>query len=101
MIMVRSVQKNGNGSFLYPKGIDTIDEVPWDLTYAISHANKVLSWQENLSSDEMPPSWMWPFDEELELWFEDVERLREEKYSGNGSEEPADMIGNEYSDRFK
>lgn len=67
---------------------------------AISQANRILDWYENLQSDEMPPEWMWPFDEELELWFEEVERKREEKYGGEGDSSDASseaMLSNEYA----
>lgn len=52
--------------------MNTIEDVPLDLLRTISHANKVLDWHENLSSDDIPPEWMWPFDDLLEEWFEDV-----------------------------
>lgn len=47
----------------------------------------------------MPPEWMWPFDAELELWFEEVERKREEKYGGGESAGASSegMLANEYS----
>lgn len=38
----------------------------------------VLSWYEHLSTDEIPPRWMWPFPSELEKWFEQVEEARRE-----------------------
>lgn len=65
---------------------------------AIEHAHRVLDWQENLSQDELPPRWMWPFETELEIWFEDVETKREAKYGGSsgGSEDSSTpMMSNE------
>jgi hypothetical protein len=53
---------------------------------AIEHAHRILDWQDNLSSDEIPPSWMWIFEEELEIWFQEVEEKRKEKYGGGGSD---------------
>lgn len=44
-----------------------------------------MDWLENLARDEMPPRWMWPFAEELESWFADVEEQRKDKYSSDGS----------------
>lgn len=69
---------------------------------AITHAQTVISWQENLLNDEMPPEWMWPFDEELEGWFDEVERKRNERYGGSGGDgdvTPArsQMTDNEYA----
>lgn len=69
--------------------------MPFDLLQAIEHANRVLDWTENLSSDELPPAWMWPFDEELRLWFEEVERKREEKFGTGESGDESDMQTNE------
>lgn len=70
---------------LLPSGVTSVDDVPWDLMHAIEHAQGVLGWQKNLSKEEMPPRWMWPFTDELELWFEEVEANRERKYSSSGS----------------
>lgn len=51
----------------------------------------------------MPPAWMWPFEEELEAWFEEVERKREARYGGgdDGSSDASDgpMLHNELSRR--
>lgn len=64
---------------------------------AIAHAHRILDWQENLQSEEMPPEWMWPFDEDLELWFEEVDRNRKEKYGGNADSSSEEMLENEYA----
>lgn len=102
MSSVRSAQKNGNGRFLYPREVESIEEAPWDLSAAIAHATKIMSWMENLQRDEIPPEWMWPFDDELEIWFENVDREREARYSGGDKEDPdKPMMGNELSERFK
>lgn len=44
----------------------------------------------------MPPEWMWPFDDDLEVWFEDVDRKRKEKYGGD-SEPSESMLENEFA----
>ncbi len=50
--------------------------------------------------DEMPPEWMWPLSDDLDEWFQDVERKRKVKYGGTDSiEEPDDMAQNELSAR--
>lgn len=46
----------------------------------MNHALLILSWQENLPSDEMPPYWMWHLDWEIEEWFTKVQRKRDAKY---------------------
>lgn len=60
---------------------------------------RVLTWQENLTNEEMPPQWMWPFDEELEVWFEEVDRQRKNRFgSSDDDDEPMGaMMQNEYA----
>ena len=54
---------------------------------AVNHAHVVLSWQENLTEDEIPPEWMWSLDDELETWFDDVKEARKEKWGGGRGRE--------------
>lgn len=51
----------------------------------------ILTWQENLPSEETPPDWMWHLDWELEGWFEEVQRKRDEKY-GRDRDDDDDVI---------
>jgi hypothetical protein len=60
---------------------------------AISHAQTILSWQDNLLSEDMPPEWMWPLSDELEGWFEDVKKRQEERYGSHGREPVEDAPG--------
>ena len=53
----------------------------------LNHALMILSWQENLPSDEMPPYWMWHLDWEIEDWFRKVQRKRDAKYGTVRDEE--------------
>ncbi len=53
-----------------------------ELLRVISHSQMILQWQENLLSEEMPPAWMWPFDDEIEGWFREVNRARDNGGSG-------------------
>lgn len=46
----------------------------------ITHAQTVLYWQENLTEEEMPPAWMWPFSSETEPWFDRIRAERQERY---------------------
>lgn len=64
---------------------------------ALEHAHRVIDWQENLKSDEIPPRWMWPFESELEIWFEEVDEKRKEKYEGGSGEshDEVPMMSNE------
>ena len=70
---------------LYPPGVTSVCDVPFDLQYAIEHAQRILSWQENIPSEDHPPRWMWDFEDELESHFELVKQRRDEKYGGGGS----------------
>lgn len=60
---------------------------------AVSHAYRVIGWQENLTEDECPPVWMWPFEDELEVWFEEVDRKRKDKWGGGASNDDDDEAG--------
>lgn len=82
--MCRTARKGGNASLLWPEGCSSIEEVPIDLIRSVNHAFKILDWFENLMKEEIPPEWMWPIDHELELWFEEVERKRDERYPSHG-----------------
>lgn len=66
---------------------------------SIAHAHRILEWQENLQSSEMPPEWMWIHDDDLVEWFEEVDRARKEKYGGGGDEsESGPMLKNEFAE---
>lgn len=99
--MAASAREGGTGHSLWPPGMTSVLELPWDLLIAIQHAYRILNWQENLMPDEMPPSWMWPLEWELEEWFEDVERRRKEKYGTDGGTDDVRMDKNEYAARFR
>lgn len=57
----------------------------------------MLDWQETLTTDEMPPEWMWPIDEAIVEW---MDRIREERLERAGKDpeddrEQVPMMGNE------
>lgn len=65
---------------------------------AIEHAYRIISWQENLVTEEVPPKWMWAHEHELEEWFEEVKALREQKYGGGpdtGHDDDPGMMSND------
>jgi hypothetical protein len=64
---------------------------------AISHAQTILGWQENLMSEDMPPEWMWPLGEELNDWFDAVKARQDERFGRNSDEkeDAPDMAQNE------
>jgi len=72
--------------------------MPFDLFLTVRHAYQVLDWHENLREKEIPPEWMWTFDEEINDWFEEVKAEREREFSspteGEGDE---GMLQNEYA----
>lgn len=44
----------------------------------------------------MPPEWMWPFEDELKIHFEDVERQRDERIGRpSDGEASGPMMSNE------
>lgn len=55
----------------------------------------MLEWYENLTDDEIPPQWMWPFSDELERWFAQVQADREARFGGGG-DNSGHEIRNEY-----
>lgn len=38
----------------------------------------------------MPPEWMWPFDNDLDGWFAEVEQKRKERFGRDGSADDDD-----------
>lgn len=70
-------------------------EVPNDFLMAVEHAARICDWQENLPEDEMPPFWMWPFEDALTEWFDEVAQKRKEKYGATDTGDSfADMEQN-------
>ena len=84
----------------------SVQDVPHDFHAALDHAIRILAWQENLPSDEMPPRWMWNLDWELEDHFLKVDAERRKKYGGDDqsiSDDGSEPIWDEnvYAARFK
>jgi len=77
--LVAAAKSTGSGHLLWPKGL-SVEDVPAEFVSALNHALTILSWQENLPSDEMPPYWMWSLDWEIEKHFKIVQTRREAKY---------------------
>lgn len=65
----------------------------------------VLSWNENLPKDEVPPRNIWWSGKMLDDWFRDVERRRDKKASGKQSTyDAADEVpsmGNQLAEEAK
>lgn len=91
---------------LIPEGHSLVD-VPADLITAIEQAVRILSWQENLLSKDMPPQWMWVLDWEIDNWFKKIDEERDNNRSGggNGTRGPREKVefqdDNVHVDRFK
>lgn len=71
----------------------------------IEHANRILDWQENLRPKEIPPEWMWPLDDEVGKWLEEVMEARnegsggsEERSNPNSHREKTPMMSNELAE---
>ena len=89
---------------MWPKGCSRLEDVPADLLYAISHANRILEWHENLPSDEVPPEWMWPYDRQLKKWFDEVDEERRNRYGTGSSQDDlveVPMVQNELAEEWK
>lgn len=48
---------------------------------AIDHADMILSLQEDLSSKEMPPEWMWPLSWEMNRWLARIAAERRKRFN--------------------
>lgn len=102
--MASAAKASGNGSLLWPEGCESIADISWELSAVIQHAYRILNWQENLSEDEMPPVYIWPFEEELELHFERVDKARKDKYGGSSGDDDdggTPMMSNELADKVR
>lgn len=99
MRQVIAAKRAGNATIMFPAGVASIEDLPCDLAMALEQAHRIITWQENLTKEEMPPKWMWHLEWELDAWFEEVERLREEKYGGgDDAREEAPMMRNDDPD---
>ena len=75
---------------------------PAEFVDALDHALTILAWQENLTSDEMPPMWMWHLDWELNDWFKIVKQKRDEKFGlDSSSQNDNDYEENDLFDEMK
>lgn len=99
---VTSAAKDGGGvRALWPRDVHFVEDLPADLSVALEQALRICSWQENLQADEMPPNWMWHLDWEIEAWFIQVKKARDEKYGKESEDEPTDWEENEHASRFR
>ena len=57
---------------------------------ALGHANMILSWEENLATEEMPPRWMWHLPWEINRHMEKVVADRKAKYESKPNSEGSD-----------
>lgn len=55
-----------------------------------------MDWQDGLTEEEMPPEWMWPLDDEIAPWFENVVAKRKERFGrDDDDDERPGMMENE------
>lgn len=62
---------------------------------AVTHADRILYWQEELPEEEIPPVWMWPFVPELEAWFDRVRSDRANRHKSGGARDNPELVENE------
>lgn len=83
---MRFARDCGDLSLLFPDGIATIRELPYNIFDAIKLALVFLTYEE-LESEERPPKKIWLDGEAMSKWWKAVKRRREAKYSGKGSDD--------------
>lgn len=103
--MAATTKQTGSGHLMWPEG-KNVETISNDLFLVIEHSLRIISWQENLPSDECPPAWMWHLDWELETWFDKIKKDRENKYGTSSSSSNDDNSGamfeeNVYFERMK
>ena len=57
---------------------------------AHGHANMIISWEENLAEDEIPPRWMWHLPWDLKTHMEKVVADRKAKYESKPNSDGSD-----------
>lgn len=88
---------------IVPEGYSIVD-LPSDFVTAMEQAFRILSWQENLPSKDIPPAWMWTLDWEIDNWFKtlDEERQNPDSPKVKGKREKTEYkTDNVFTDRFK
>lgn len=101
MGMVKSAMLSGNGAALFPQNVHSVDDVPADLSMAIEHATRIISWHSDLRHEDIPPMWMMPFDDDLTKWFDAIKAKREADNPDPNGDTESEMVGNELSSRFR
>lgn len=97
--LVNATQRAGDFRVLYPKGCDSVFDIPWFLQVAIDQALMILNWRENLTKEEMPPEHIWEDPEGLDDWWHRVEAKRSDgvptasRYSDSDDDEDSGMGG--------
>jgi hypothetical protein len=91
---VRIARDFGTIDELLPDGVQDVRDCPHVWFEAIRSALVFLSFDE-LPKDERPPRRIWLDGEQLKLWFDDVERKREERYSNKGPGPIDDPVQNQ------
>lgn len=100
-----SLVKSGSApDLLVPQGYSIVD-LPSDFVTAMEQAFRILSWQENLSSKDQPPVWMWTLDWEIENWFHKLNEDRENNGNSSAGRDKRERVDsqqdNVFADRFK
>ena len=85
--LVTNIEPGGRGSVYCAV-------VPGSQSFAL--ADHILTGN-SLPKDEQPPEWMWSLDQQLEEWFDEVERSRAEKYGGNSGDSTPPLDQNVYA----
>lgn len=79
---VRFARDCGQLSLLFPDGITTIRDLPYNIFDAIRMALMWLTFEE-LESAEQPPKKIWLDNKAMKAWWKAVNKRRHEKYGMN------------------
>lgn len=66
---------------------------------ALRHAETILGWHENRMPKDIPPSWMWPYGEELDRWFKN--NSGDDSSDDSDDDRPEDTDNEWVRDRMK
>ena len=91
--MLARAAQNGQGIVLKPDDCSDND-IPWDFQMAVDQAYRIISWLDNLPKKEMPPQWMWPFDEKIIEWFNAV---NSDRNGGISTDESKNLVQNDFA----
>lgn len=99
--MCGAVRKGGSLTTMFPRGAVSYQDIPWFLFEAINQGFIILSWYENYTEKEVPPSHIWEDVEGLEQWFNRIHDDRGYASAGDTVPDEDEMMGNDLARMFR